>query len=147
MTSAYIYDGYTQRGCIAERPGLHPELHYEFRPRIQRERRRFYEDMKMPLVDKDDRINQLLCESLVSWSIPEAISESICERLHPAIRSHLLEVCLGNSAAEQAAVGNSKAGPSSGCSTPESRPEIVSIAELGSTTKTPEPPLPIMESS
>ena len=101
---AYIHDGCTLDGYIAEQPGLYPAVDFKYRPAIRQERTVFYERIrKAPSGAAGDKeVAQAMKHQLVSWDIKDhnhkslAITAPIILRLQPALFERIWEIIVGN---------------------------------------------------
>jgi hypothetical protein len=96
--SFFIDDGYTQTDIIAARPGKHAELSYDFRPVGSEKLAQFFKKTSVNNGADEYKVeNELLAEHIVSWTINAPVNIENIKKLHPSIRTRMLNVVTGYS--------------------------------------------------
>lgn len=104
----YIEDGFTLTDVVPAVPGLHPAAELVYRPALARERGVYSAKMAAKDADALDKYeNELIVAYTVSVNDGKLDKEK-ARRLHPVVRSRLLDLILSFTAARQAQTeGNS----------------------------------------
>jgi hypothetical protein len=109
MPSAFIDDGYTLDGYIAENPGLYPAVEFQYRPMTRRETAVLEGDI-MRTRDAEageTEAAKVVARKLVSWNLvdragkPVPISADNLLRLQPVLGGTLLEIVRGRRASDR----------------------------------------------
>ena len=100
MSSAFIDDGYTESGYIAEIPRLHPSLSFEYRPMLATERNRAADEAEKPNADPTKVMVEWLAKKLVTWSLDRKPDAAALSRLRPKLLTRLYAVVAGNDASD-----------------------------------------------
>lgn len=102
METNFIDDGYTQQGYIAEVPGLHGPLRFEFRPFLVEERAALFASLdKMSRDAYERKCGHAVADRLVAWDVtdrngkPVEITGPNVLRLRPTVEDKLLSIMLG----------------------------------------------------
>jgi len=113
MDSAFIDDGYTLDGYIAERHGLHSELQFTYRPLTRREDVALVAAIsslpsnEQGMVDSEQKSAECVAKHLVSWSLKNRagaavpISPDNVQRLQPIVAGRLLQIIRGREASDR----------------------------------------------
>lgn len=101
-TTGFIPDGYTRKGHIKADADWYPELNFEYRPMVQRERVRAQSRIREAKTDDlgETEAHKIICERLVSWDLmydgqPVELSVANVERLEAHLSAKLLNVVVG----------------------------------------------------
>ncbi len=101
MESLFIEDGFTLTDSVPAVAGLHPAAELVYRPALAKERATYSAKMAAKDPDTLDKYeNELIAKQCVTVN-DTPIDKEKARRLHPVIRSRLLDLILSFTAARQ----------------------------------------------
>lgn len=105
---AYIEDGYTERGYIAEVEGLHPALAVTYRPALPSEVNAFYRSIEgVKPEEVEAKAAEWIATRLSSWDVKDGGNRPVtcgayyAQRLRPKLFFKLLKCLRGEEAWDQ----------------------------------------------
>lgn len=94
-------DGYTEPGYVAERPGLHGELRFVFRPMLVEDQSKIMRALEKASNDGwAVKAARVVADRVREWSLTEPIKAEQVLRLKPALFSRLYGIVLGTDASD-----------------------------------------------
>jgi hypothetical protein len=97
----FIDDGFTLTDSLPAVPGLHPAAEMVYRPALARERAAYSAKMGAKDPDALDRYeNELIARQTVSVN-EQPVDKEKARRLHPVVRTRLIDLILSFTAAKQ----------------------------------------------
>lgn len=86
--ASYIEDGHTLKGFVAEVPGLHGPLCFEYRPLLKVERSIVYDKIKrLPPAAAEEESDRVLASRLVDWDLVTTQGEAV-----PRTKEHVAKL-------------------------------------------------------
>lgn len=112
MSDLFIDDGRTVTDHVPAVPGLHPAVEIVYRPALARERHVYMTKLGSQNPDVIEAYeNDLIARHAISVNDVDMKDKDRARRLHPTIRTQLIDLILSYTAArEQAELGNSHTG-------------------------------------
>lgn len=102
MLSLFIDDGYTATKTIPAAPGLHPDVHVQYRPCLARVRTEHQYAAQVGAEKVSEFEDRLLAKHVLGLN-GDSLDAAKAARLKPALRGKLLDLILGYAGSDEAA--------------------------------------------
>lgn len=103
MQTAYIHDGYTRTGYVAEVPRLHPAIRFTYRPMLAVHRATAFNAIRAATAEKSEEVvSKAIVGHVVEWDVvdskggPVDLTVANAQRLLPPVRAALLNIITGD---------------------------------------------------